>query len=215
VTVRAAAVALVAAAACSSAASASAATLSFPVACPRAGATVDFGGTGFAARSKVTVYAGSRVLTTVTASDLGDAVGSFKAPPPTSGSKVAGERSFVLTASDGTNTATATIRVARFGANFSPAQGDPATLRVHFGVFSFPRGTAVFLHYIRPNGTLKQTVALGKTDSVCGSLRSTSKRIFPFKARNGTWRLQFDTTHTYRAAARPRVVLKVPLLPAR
>jgi hypothetical protein len=213
VTVRAAAVALVAAAACAPAASA--ATLSFPVTCSRAGATVDFGGTGFAARAKVTVYAGNRVLTTTTASDLGDAVGSFKAPPPTSGTKVAGERSFLLTASDGTNTATATIRVARFGANFSPAQGDPARLRVHFGVFSFPRRADVFLHYLQPNGKLKQTVALGRTDTVCGSLRSASKRIFPFKARNGIWRLQFDTARTYRAAARPRVVLKVPLLPAR
>jgi hypothetical protein len=211
---RAVVVTLAVAAACTPAAAA-AATLSLPSTCVRAGHTVDFGGTGFAAGSRVTVYAGNRVLTKTTASDLGDAVGSFPAPVPTAGKKIPGERSFVLTASDGTNTATTTLRVTRFGAAFSPDQGDPATLRVRFSVFSFPRRKAVFLHYIAPTGKLQSTVALGRTDAVCGTLRAKPKRIFPFKARNGNWRLQFDTSKAWRRKASPRVVLKIPLLPAR
>jgi hypothetical protein len=92
--------------------------------------------------------------------------------------------------------------VTTFKADFAPGSGNPSSLRVRFSVFGFALaapGRSVYVHYIRPNGKRKKTVRLGKARGVCGKIERTAKRrLFPFRAERGNWKLQFDTSKRYR-----------------
>jgi hypothetical protein len=118
------------------------------------------------------------------------------------------ERSYDVTVSDGTTTANAEFRVSAFRALFSPARGEPARLRVRFSVFGFlAPALPVYVHYLRPDGTVARTVYLGRTKGPCGSIaRTRMRQLFPFHASRGRWLLQFDTAPSYRPGARPRIV---------
>jgi hypothetical protein len=99
--------------------------------------------------------------------------------------------------------ATTTFSVTRFLATFTPATGDATRLQVRFSAFGFglSGGTPdIYLHYVTPGGRLKKTVRLGRGQGPCGSIEQTAKRrLFPFRHPvNGKWRLQFDTSKTYR-----------------
>jgi hypothetical protein len=121
------------------------------------------------------------------------------------------ERSFDLAVTDGTNQAATRFRVSRFVAEFAPARGNPATLRVRFSVFGFGRpGLPIYVHYLRPGGRVTRTVRLGLTQGSCGSIaRTRTRRLFPFRPSAGRWRLQFDTRKTFGATAVPRIVRAV------
>jgi len=118
------------------------------------------------------------------------------------------ERSYDLSVSDGTTQASAEFRVSAFRALFSPARGDPARLRVRFSVFGFlSPALPVYLHYLRPDGSVARTVYLGRTKGPCGSItRTRVRQLFPFHASAGRWLLQFDTEQAYSPTARPRIV---------
>ena len=104
-------------------------------------------------------------------------------------------------------------RCRAFGADFSPSQGDPQKLRVRFTVAKFGRNRPIYLHYVGPNHHLKRTVRLGTARGRCGYLRTHRRRLFPFAAKPGTWRLRFDTRRNYRVAPRrPYVTLAVSVL---
>jgi hypothetical protein len=104
-------------------------------------------------------------------------------------------------------------RCRPFGADFAPSSGNPQTLRVHFTVARFGRNRPIYLHYIGPNHHLKRTVRLGTTGGRCGYLRTGRRRLFPFSAAPGTWRLRFDIRRIYRVQPRtPYVTLAVPVL---
>jgi hypothetical protein len=109
---------------------------------------------------------------------------------------------YTLAVTQGANTATTTFSVTRFFADFTPGSGNPKTLRVRFKVFGFGLVTPnplVYLHYVRPNGKLKRTIKLGRAQGVCGQIKRTSrKKLFPFNAERGHWKLQFDTHKAYR-----------------
>ena len=147
----------------------------------------------------MTVRRAGTVIGTATADDLGAVQARFDAPQVPGGHR---ESNPVLELSDGTTRATTRLPVTRFRASFSPATGDPATMLVRFTVDGFGLLDAqpdVYLHYVGPNGRLRETVALGRARGVCGHLRTPSpRRLFPFRARAGTWTLQFDTRKTYR-----------------
>jgi hypothetical protein len=109
--------------------------------------------------------------------------------------------------------ASASASCRAFGADFAPSRGDPQRLRVRFTVARFGRNRPVYLHYIGPNHHLKRTVRLGTARGRCGYLRTGLRRLFPFTARPGTWRLRFDTRANYRVrASRPYVTLAVSVL---
>jgi hypothetical protein len=118
---------------------------------------------------------------------------------------------FVLLALVGAPPAAAACRP--LGADFSPSQGDPSKLRVHFTVSGFGANRTVFLHYIGPNRHLRRTVRLGIARGRCGFLRTGYRKLFPFTTRPGTWRLRFSIRRTYQArATAPYVTIAVPLL---
>jgi hypothetical protein len=104
-------------------------------------------------------------------------------------------------------------RCHRFGADFAPSTGNPQTLRVRFSVWRFGTNRPVYLHYVGPNGHLKRTARLGTAHGVCAFMRTGYRRLFPFTAAPGTWRLLFTTHRGYRARpAPPYVRLAVSVL---
>ena len=115
------------------------------------------------------------------------------------------ERTFQLAVSSDDLVAATAFTVTRFRADFTPTKGNPATLRVRFSAFGFglvkPQQD-VYVHYVRPNGRLKRTVRLGRAAGQCGSIARTNKRrLFPFalkRSDTGRWKLQFDTSKTYK-----------------
>jgi hypothetical protein len=162
--------------------------------------TVAVSGNGFDANQPYSVSLDGKQLGTgaSTTDAAGGIAGSFEAPQ-LSGDAV---HTYTLTVTQGANTATTTFAVTPFLADFTPGSGNPKTLRVRFKIFGFglvtPHPTA-YLHYVRPNGKVKRTIRLGKAQGTCGQITHTSKkRLFPFHAGRGTWRLQFDTHKRYR-----------------
>ena len=164
--------------------------------------TIGVAGSGFDPGQPYTVTLDGSALNTggdTTGAD-GSVGGSF-AVPKLDGNAV---HAYTLTVTQGANTATTTFSVTPFLADFTPGSGDPRTLRVRYKVFGFGLVEGhphppVYLHYVRPNGKLKRTIRLGRAQGVCGQITRTSKRkLFPFHAGRGTWRLQFDTHKRYR-----------------
>jgi hypothetical protein len=190
---------------------ASAATVSTPERCYSSRQPVDYVGTEFRPGTKFTVFVAGRQVDTGRVSQFGDLAGDFKAPVPDS--RPAGERTFTLTVTDGQRRASTRFRSTKFGADYRPDRGDPATLRVRFYAFDFGARRTVYLHYIRPNRRHRLTVKLGPTGGPCGTAVSALRRIFPFPAAPGTWRFQFDTVAKFDATPpRPFVRLLVPVL---
>ena len=187
---------------------AAAATVQTNLACYLEDRQVQLAGTGYTPGAAYTVLRDGQAIGSGMVAADGSVTGSF-----TSGELEAGvaERSFDLAVTDGTNQAATRFRVSRFRAECEPSRGDPATLRVRFSVFGFGRpGHPIYVHYLRPGGALTQTVRLGMTRGVCGSItRTRMRRLFPFRPTAGRWRLQFDTRRTYRRSAVPRIVRAV------
>jgi hypothetical protein len=168
-------------------------------ACYLEGSRVGLTAAGFAPGSKIDVRRGSTLIGSTTADAVGGVEARFDAPKLPAGRR---EASAVIELSDGTTRASTRLPITRFHASFSPATGDPATMLVRFSADGFGLLDAqpnVYVHYVGPNGKLRDTVELGMARGVCGHLAPTSpRRLFPFRARAGTWTLQFDTRKRYR-----------------
>jgi hypothetical protein len=162
--------------------------------------TVAVSGNGFDPGQPYSVSLDGKTLSTGgdTTDAAGGINGSFEVPQ-LDGDAV---HAYTLTVTQGANTATTTFSVTPFLADFTPGSGNPKTLRVRFKIFGFglvDPSPAVYLHYVRPDGKVKRTIRLGKAQGTCGQITHTSKkRLFPFHAGRGTWRLQFDTHKRYR-----------------
>lgn len=163
-------------------------------------AKVAMSGTGFTPGATYQVVLDGQPLPggTGTVGADGSVSGSF-APPSLAGSD---EATHSLTVQEGSNVASAAFTVTTFRADFAPGRGNPSSLRVRFSVFGFGlagRDKSVYVHYIRPNGKRKKTVRLGRATGPCGKIERTARRrLFPFKAERGNWKLQFDTSRRFR-----------------
>ena len=168
---------------------------------------VTVAGSGFAPGATFNVLRNGREIGTGTVGADGSISGTFSSGRLAS--RVA-ERTITISVTDGTNTATARFRVTRFLATFVPRHANPLDT-VRFSVFGFGYGALVYIHYLRPSGSVARTVRLGKARGPCGKIpRSAARRLFPFRPSRGTWRLQFDTQPTYARSAVPRLV--IPLI---
>jgi hypothetical protein len=162
--------------------------------------TVAVSGNGFEPNQPYQVTLDGQPLPngTGTTDAAGGLAGSFPTPE-LSGNSV---HAYTLGIVQGANAPTTSFSVTPFFADFSPGSGNPKTLHVRFKVFGFGLVTAnpsVYLHYVRPNGKLKRTIRLGRAQGICGQIKRTArKKLFPFHAERGKWRLQFDTRKTYR-----------------
>jgi hypothetical protein len=126
--------------------------------------------------------------------------GTFIAPSLAKGTN---EHMYTLGVQEGANAPSTTFLVTQLFADFQPSKGDPTSLRVRFSLFGFGLQGAstppVYVHYIRPNGKFRKTYRLGTARGACGTIQKTAKRrLFPFGAARGRWRLQFDTAKRFR-----------------
>ncbi len=116
------------------------------------------------------------------------------------------QRKWKVRVDEGANSASTSFYTSDIFADFSPSSGNPAKLKVRWSVNGFklsrPAGAKspyVYLHYIRPNGKRKRTYRLGRATGACGAIKRTKKRrLFPFRAERGLWKLQVDTNRKFR-----------------
>ncbi len=167
---------------------------------------IELHGGGFAPDAPLRVTRDGELVATVTTADDG----SFSATLD-SGALADGvaERGSELTVADADTTVVRHVRITTFGASYAPKAASPRAV-VRFSAFGFGVHRSVYVHYVRPDGSSADTVRLGTTRGVCGTIKRTSRRrLFPFTPRRGPWRLQFDTQRRYDPEAVPRVVLPV------
>ncbi|MTD45246.1 hypothetical protein GKE82_13340 [Conexibacter sp. W3-3-2] len=132
------------------------------------------------------------------------AIGPGEVRTPSLASLGERQRRWTLRVDSGAQSATTSFFTSDVFAGFSPSRGRPSTLKVRFTATGFnleqrAKAPSVYLHYVRPNGRRKATVRLGTATGACGNLARTKlRRLFPFEAEKGLWRLQFDTSPTYR-----------------
>lgn len=135
---------------------------------------------------------------------LGALQGSFTTTPLSTLNRR--QKTWKLRVDEGANSAETTFQTSDIFADFSPGSGDPAKLRVRWVAYGFKldkadlsKNPSVYVHYIRPNGKRKMTIRLGSATGACGELKRTAKRkLFPFKAERGLWKMQIDTNKKYR-----------------
>lgn len=180
-------------------AAADAATLELNRSCYLKEGVIGLSGSGFAVNAPVTVTQNGQQIGTAQTNALGSFQVSYSAPNVSDTQR---QTAIDVSATDGTNTAAASSRVSTFNADFSPSSGNPRTLKVNFKADGFnllggPAST-VYLHYIAPGGKRKMTKRLGKAQGACGQLSTSKRKLFPFAAKRGTWRLQWDTRKTYK-----------------
>jgi hypothetical protein len=162
--------------------------------------TVAVSGNGFDPNQPYQVTLDGKALPggTGTTDPAGGVAGSFDTPQ-LDGNSI---HAYTLGIVQGANTPTTSFSVTPFLADFTPGSGNPRTLHVRFKVFGFGlirANPVVYLHYVRPNGKLRRTIRLGKAQGICGQIRRTArKKLFPFHAQRGKWKLQFDTSRKYR-----------------
>jgi len=118
-----------------------------------------------------------------------------------------GTRELTLSVTDGPHVASTTFLMTPLDASFSPRTGDPARLRVRWRVLGLGEHHGVYIHYVKPNGTLKRTLRIGTTRGPCGSLKTGPIALFPFRFSYGVWTFQIDTSIRYRATTKPRLLI--------
>lgn len=194
--------------------SAHAATLGLDQRCYVAGEKAAISGSGFAPRTPVTLTRGTDPITSTAADNSGAIKQTLMVPEVAFGLV---ESQVEVVANDGTSTARAYLNIANVGASYTPTTGDPKTLSVSHTVSGFGLAEvkpSVYLHYVSPtaqrtnaksttttkNGVTTtsdpagvKTIRLGQLRGPCGVLKTSPRRLFPFKAEKGDWLLQYDT----------------------
>jgi hypothetical protein len=162
-------------------------------------------GSGFRPNSRWTAkLSGTKQIGTGRIDDRGGIRARFTAPKY-HGTR--GTRELTLSVTDGPHVASTTFLMTPLDASFSPRTGDPARLRVRWRVLGLGEHHGVYVHYVKPNGTLKRTLRIGTTRGPCGSLKTGPIALFPFRYSYGVWTFQIDTSIRYRATTKPRLLI--------
>lgn len=181
-------------------AAADAATIQLNRSCYLTGGVVGVSGSGFAPNAPVTITQNETQIGTAQADALGSFQGSYSAPEVSESER---QTDIEVSATDGVTTASTDGKVSAFNADFSPSSGNPRTLKVNFKADGFNllggKASTIYLHYVMPGGKkVKKTKRLGKARGKCGELKTRKQKLFPFSAKRGTWRLQWDTRKKYK-----------------
>ena len=190
------------------AAPAQAAVLNANKPCYREGDAKDpvvFGGGPFTPGGNVNVTRDGLPIGTLETDAAGNISGVLTRPPIID---PANERSFTLMATDQVNpglTGTLTRLVSQLDVNVRPTGGKPAVKR-RISARGFTGGGSLYAHVVRRGKT--RNVRIGALTGPCGTL-STKKRVFSKKAKNGTYRVQFDASPSYSTATYPSLTFRV------
>lgn len=195
---------------------AGAATLGLDQRCYVTGEQAALSGSGFAGGAPVSITRGADAVSGV----MADNSGAFRRTvlvPALADGELEGQTE--IAATDGSTTARAYLNIARVTAEYAPATGNLRTLKVRHSVSGFGLSqsrASIYLHYVPPaveaaapktapktqpiparNPAGVRTVRLGLLRGPCGVLRTSPRKLFPFRAGAGTWRLQYDTNPRY------------------
>jgi hypothetical protein len=175
------------------------------------GQTIAVRGAGFAPSAPVSFTLGSTPLGFIASDAAGNVAGQFQ--PPSLGGSTAFRDTRILTATDGTNQGAVPVLLRRVAADFLPANGRPQTHRVNFYVYGFgpllaaqrlSTNQPVYEHVFDPAGKLRATFRVGRTSGPCGDLKTTRRRLLPFRnPANGRWSFVFDTKPRYSRRSIP------------
>jgi len=152
--------------------------------------TVRVGGSGFTPHALVDVSVDGTVAAAGVPVDATGvlAPGAVKAPAVRRG-----QRAFTITATerdDASQTVSLQANVTELAVRVRPRRARPAQ-RVRFRGRGFTDRGGIYAHYLR-RGRLRRTVRLARAASgPCGTF-SVRRRQFPFRPRQGTWRVQID-----------------------
>ena len=175
---------------------------------------------GFTPGAGVTFSLPTGPVAVVPADATGRAVATFASPSLPNRQYRA---SRALTATDGSQLATASLQLRALAATFAPTTTSNAVRqRVRFFVYGFgpvltaydrPTSATVYMHVFQPpvrrRGKLQPAVRrgtfnVGRTSGPCGDLRTSWRKILPFGVKNGTWAYRFTTSRRYRARDLPQ-----------
>lgn len=118
------------------------------------------------------------------------------------------QRPFTLVATDQANpalTGTLTRLVSQLQVTVRPAGGQPGARR-RINARGFTQGGTLYAHVVRRGG--RRDVRIGRLAGPCGTL-TARKRIFRRRPKNGTYRVQFDTSRAYLRRTRPSLAFRV------
>ncbi len=118
------------------------------------------------------------------------------------------QRPFTVVATDQRNpalTGSVTRLVSQLDVTVRPSGGRPATRR-RITARGFTTGGSLYAHVVRRGRA--RNVRIGRLAGPCGTL-TTRKRIFRSRTRNGTYRVQFDTSRSYARSTYPRLAFRV------
>jgi hypothetical protein len=159
-------------------------------------------GTGFNPGAPYELLLDGQVIGTGTSDAKGSVVSRFDIGLSRLGARM-DEHTYTVTVRQGDITSATRLTLTKFAAGFRPVRGNPKTMRVRFRVVGFgldpdAPNPDVYLHYVRPDGKHARTIRLGRGIGACGKIRRTRlRRLFPFPAARGDWRLQFDTRRRF------------------
>lgn len=180
-------------------AAAPAASLSVDKSCYGQGEAVKFSGGGYTANGPVALSVGGQQLGTSAANAVGELAVTIPAPA------IKGkQRTDTFVATDQTNlslTATAAVKLTSLNVKVTPKNGNPAKAK-RIVARGFTTGKTLYAHVRR--GSSKRNVKVGKLKGACGTL-AVKRNLFPVSAKNGVYKVQFDTKRGYSAKTAPQV----------
>lgn len=186
-------------------ASAGAATLTVDKTCYREGSDALASGADFNPNSQLTFTLDGQPFTDPGNPPTTDAAGRVSARFSV-GSPPGRQKTYVLAASDGTNTAQTTFTATDLDVSVTPKRGNPGKRKRVRGR-GFDPGKVLRFHV---RGPRKRNGTVGRVRGACGKI---NKRVKIFRASypSGIYTVQFDQRRKFGARARPRVVFQVTI----
>jgi hypothetical protein len=186
-------------------ASAGAATLTVDKPCYREGSQAVATGLGFNGNSQVTFTLDGDPFTDPSNPPTSDAAGTVNAQF-TVGSPPGRQRTYVLAASDGTNSAQANFTATDLDVAVNPRRGNPGR-RKRVRARGFNTGSVLRFHV---RGPRTRNGRVGRVRGACGNV-DKRVRIVSASYPSGIYTVQFDERRRYSSTARPRVVFQVTI----
>lgn len=166
---------------------------------------VIFGGGPYSPNGTVNVTRDGIPIGTLQANPQGVISGILTRPPTIDPTK---QRPFTIVATDAANpalTGTLTRLVSQLDVTVRPTGGRPAVRR-RITARGFTSGPTLYAHVVR--GRKVRNVRIGALSGPCGTLRAR-KRVFRKGTKNGTYRVQFDTSRRYARSTYPSLTFRV------
>jgi hypothetical protein len=175
---------------------------------PSVGAPIQVSGSGFAPGHQLEVE-GQGVFGTTTAGSTGGFAVTVQGPILATSAPAAKRFELrVLDETDGSASATTTVRMANLSFRTKPGVAKPsARVRYHFS--GFRKGRAIYGHFVHKGRVI--THRYGEAKGACGML-TTRATLFPGgHPRHTHYKVQFDDSRRFHTKATPRITTSISI----